>query len=384
MIIVSETVSVTDIFNLTFTAVVFGIPSSILIVHLSRHLCKERKQYKELKKASPEFSEEHTRKFKIAKVKYALMLIICISELLISLGIVIPNLISSLCKAVNIYYNHTDTNHNYLYNECVGEELNTAMSKNLFLRLIVGILVSSLLAFLFLIRSLCHVLTNVYIERKQISNFKTTLPILAFEVMITTSLGIFNRTLPFQYIVFIVALLIEFGLLVKATVTLRKSIIMRHFELNRDYPNSILSAKALRDIKYFTLTSRFTLVAIFFYSICIICWLPAEGLFNIIINFPCFLKFYYGIGNSNPQMILADPETALLLYELIHVMQNIAIFISNTTILLLCGIIFAQPILSCLRCKQTRYSSYAIQRPELITSLLDYNVKCYAEKNGIF
>ena len=380
MDILTETVDSFDVLNLFFTAVVFGVPSSVLIVYLSHHLCKEKRNYEQLLKASPEFYDEYTRKYNIAKVKYALMLVISILELSISLGIAIPNMIYELTQ-VAINPNQTFPLPEYLYKECEGETLDTKLTEDCFSRLSLSLLGSSILAFFFLIRCLCYVMNNVYIERKKISNFKTWLPLLALEVVIITFLGILNETVPFQLIAFIVAFFVEFGLCVKAVAILRRSIILRHFELNRDYPNSTLSAKAYRDIKYFTLTSRFTLAVLFCYIISIVCWFPVEGLLIIIFNFPCYIKYFYGFSSSSPHMIVA-PQTATLVYELVHVVQNIAILIANVTIVLLYTILLANPILKRLNCTRTMYPSpYAIQKPELITSLLAYNAKCYAEKN---
>ena len=374
-----ETIQLIDFLNILFTAAVFSLPSSIFIFRISLHLYKEKKIYGNLLKNNPEFSEEYTRSYKIAKVKYSLMLVICVFELVISLAIAAPNLVHSFVAAVKVNSSNVELNHYYLYDACEGEELSTILSKHFISRVFVCFVGSVIVAFFFLIRCLGQVLQNVYTERKQISQFDKWLPALAIEVTLITFLGMFNITAPLQLIIFIVALLREFGLFVKVTVSLRKCIILRHFELNRDYPQSSLSAKAFRDIQYYTLTSRFTVVVMFFYINCIIFWFPAEGLSNFIINFPCFLK-YYGIGSSsNPHMIVDSRETALFIYELIHVLQNISMFVANVSLLLLYAILLSRPILKCFNCKQTRYPT--IQQPELITSLLEYNIKCYTEKN---
>ena len=359
------------------TIFVFGIPSLFFIRYLVIHLYRERRSFKNNLKENLESSECIVRRYEIAKAKYSIMLALCILELFIISSIPIPDVIYEVSSDIN----DTDTarTRNFPYNRCMSDPIVYSICNKEYGKVMYIVCVSGFLALIFLSRSLCLTLNNVYTERKQITNFKVWFPMFAFEVVVINILALFQQTLPFQMIIFITLFFFKYYLLVREMKILNHSIVLRHFELRRDYPNSIATLKSCNDIKYFKITSKFTLTYIFFMIVTFIIWVPIESLLTFAFNYPCYLHYFYGIGEEYNHMVIS-PYTARYIYRIFHVLQNISHLIANLTVISLYVILITHFIVSL---HKRRSSAYGLQRPQLITALLDTNTKCYITKNNI-
>ena len=127
------------------------------------------------------------------------------------------------------------------------------------------------------------------------------------------------------------------------------------------------------------MTSKFALTYFFFFFLGVIICFHIESLLTLAFNYPCYLYYFYGIGKEYNRMIIA-PQTANYIYQLFHVLQNISLLVANLTILSLYVILISHSIVSL---HKRRSSAYALQRPQLITALLDTNTRCYITKNNI-
>ena len=346
------------------TIFTFGIPSFFFIGYLSIHLYRERRSFKR---------NLIVRKYKIARAKYSIMLSLCILELVLSLS-TISDVIYEVTNDIN------DTlRSEFPYNRCVSDPIVYSTYIEISGKITYIVCVSGFLALFFLSRSLCLTLNNVYTERKQITNFKVWFPMFAFEVVVINILALFQQTLPFQMIIFITLIFFKYYLLVREMKNLNHSIVLRHFELRRDYPNSIATLKSCNDIKYFKITSKFTLTYLFFMIVTFTIWVPIESLLTFAFNYPCYLHYFYGIGEEYNHMVIS-PYTARYIYRIFHVLQTISHLILNLTVISLYVILITHFIVSL---HKRRSSAYGLQRPQLITALLDTNTKCYITKNNI-
>lgn len=354
----------------------FVTSSFFFIVYLAIHLSRERRSFrKNLKENLDSYEYEClVRKYEIAKAKYSLMLALCILELVISSSISIPDIIYEVSRDIKA----TTRTKDFPYDECVSDPILPSLCK-LYGRIVYIIGLSCILALLFLSRSLCLSLNNVYTERKQITNFKSWFPTFVSKVTVVNILAVFQQTLPLQFVLTILVIIFEFYLLVREMNNLNHSIILRNFELRRDYPNSIATLKSCNDIKYFQITSKFTLTHLFFFYLTIIIWIHIESFLSLAFNYPCYLHYLYGIGSEYNYMIIAR-HTAESIYLLFHYLQNISLLIANLTILSLYVLLITHSIVSL---HKRRSSAYALQRPQLITSLLETNTQCYKTKNNM-
>ena len=314
------------------------------------------------------------RKYTIARLKYTLMIVICVLEFMIGIGISLPNAVGnirSLIRFQEVTLNST-TPISKVYTDPLFRQL---YAKNDYgSRAIYSFASILLLGFLFSLRSLSVVLNNIYIERKEISNFKVWIKNFLIKVIFLLILGIFRQTLVLELLISLIFLFCEYYMLVKAVKNLRQSLKLKHFDVCRDCPNSHLVAKSYRDFKRFSLTSKIGLVFIFFYLLAIILWVHAETSFTIAFYFPTFLRHVYGF--SVPLGMIVNVETAEYVNQVIHIMQNITLCVGNVLLLLLCGVHFMPIVIKlCCRCcfKKNIYS-YSC-RTELITPILEANDK---------
>ena len=202
----------------------FGIPSLFFIGYLAIHICRERRSFRRNLRENIDSYECVVRKYEIAKEKYFLMLALCVLELVISFSISIPDVIYEVSRDINITIRMSE----FPSNKCLSDPILPLLCTELSVRIYYIIGVSGFLALLFLSRSLCLTLNNVYTERKRITNFKVWFPLFAIKVTVINGLAVFLQTLPLQFILCMILIFFEYYLLVREMKNLNHSIVLRH------------------------------------------------------------------------------------------------------------------------------------------------------------